>query len=454
MEQKMNWSALRQETAKRSGLTQKDTDRLMKAWLDCMKEALQRGEQIHLNELGTFRIQDIAPRKSVDVNTGEAIIIEGYKRLTFDPSNAMKDSINETDTPHLMPDSDPIQKLGAQAEEIIDILGELGQGPKAVLTEQKDEHEEEQATPIAPPTEEKRQETEKEGETEEGNSDIQARVDQELEDTPIEVNSPDAEIEKDEDPTYETEPEEERDNEDATDPVSSTESQNEETEVQVTEEDEQEIVKEQNTDEQDDKHPVEEFKSAKPEEVLQPLDKATIKKGKPKRLWLTALITFIIFCILLGIGILFMQHKMMKWIDIIREKTGRPTIVEVPTDTISVPLDTAIMPLKNDSVTEVNDSTIIEEEVHGIPTVREYTEFLATEDMHADSRLAWMAYRYYGKKDLWVFIYEANRDHLTSPSIIPVGTEIRIPKLPEEWMDLDNPDNLALVKQLAQEYLK
>lgn len=105
-------------------------------------EALKTDKQVKINGLGTFKVQAVAPRKSVNVATGEAIIIEGYNKLTFTPEAGVRELI-ESGQPTAAgsqpsaasaqtAETDPLKKLGAQAEEIVDILGELAGMDSAV----------------------------------------------------------------------------------------------------------------------------------------------------------------------------------------------------------------------------------------------------------------------------------------------------------------------------------
>ena len=84
---------------------------------------------------------------------------------------------------------------------------------------------------------------------------------------------------------------------------------------------------------------------------------------------------------------------------------------------------------------------------------REYVNFIGIERVGKDSRLAWIAYKYYAQKDLWVFIYEANRDLIKNPAHVVEGQYIRIPELSEEYRNLYNPELKRLVDSLATEYL-
>ena len=85
---------------------------------------------------------------------------------------------------------------------------------------------------------------------------------------------------------------------------------------------------------------------------------------------------------------------------------------------------------------------------------REYVNFIGIERVGKDSRLAWIAYKYYAQKDLWVFIYEANRDIIKHPTHVRPGQHIRIPELDEKYRNLYNPELRQLVDSLAAEYLK
>lgn len=101
---------------------------------------------------------------------------------------------------------------------------------------------------------------------------------------------------------------------------------------------------------------------------------------------------------------------------------------------------------------EVEKETALANTLATLP--REYVNFIATEEVGKNSRLAWIAYKYYEEKDLWVFIYEANRDLLSHPSRVRPGQKLRIPALDKRYRDLSNPELRQLVDSLAVEYLK
>ena len=133
---KLSWTELRRALAARAGVSDKEANAFLNAFNDQLVAALKSDKQVKVNGLGTFKLQAVAPRKSVNVKTGEQITIEGYNKVAFVPEAGVKELVEkgvqsteyrvQTDNAS-KPEVDPLKKLGAQAEEIVDILGEVGQ---------------------------------------------------------------------------------------------------------------------------------------------------------------------------------------------------------------------------------------------------------------------------------------------------------------------------------------
>ena len=133
MAEKLSWTELRRALASRADVSEKEANAFLNALSEQLIEALKSDKQVKINGLGTFKLQAVAPRKSVDVTTGEEITIEGYNKIVFGPEAGIKElveSIQPAATGSQPSEIDPIQKLGVQAEEIVDILGDLGQSPE------------------------------------------------------------------------------------------------------------------------------------------------------------------------------------------------------------------------------------------------------------------------------------------------------------------------------------
>ena len=332
MAEKLSWSELRRILASRAGVSEKEANAFLNAFTEQIVEALKTDKQVKINGLGIFRLQAVAPRKSVNVATGETIIIDGYNKIAFVPEAGVKELVERGGTVSVPASEkaeeypvDPLKKLGEQADEIVGILGELGQSP-----------------------EEKAEEPVKEPEPE-----------------PIVVPEP----------VKEPEPE-----------------------------------------------PVKESEPAK-------------KPEKEYHFVRDTLICVVVLLLLLLVCYFFLRSQLGGWIDSLLQNDPAPTeqVVAVQDTTAASPT------VQEDTVAEeiLTEEQVLAEflecseetENQAAPEETIYEELITIEPMHEASRLAWMAKRYYGDKAYWPYLYDANKDHISDPGHIEVGTPIRVPKL-------------------------
>ena len=81
MADKLSWTELRRALAVRAGVSEKKAGAFLQAFQVQLVEALKQDKQVKINGLGTFKLQAVAPRKSVNVKTGEEITIPGYNKI-------------------------------------------------------------------------------------------------------------------------------------------------------------------------------------------------------------------------------------------------------------------------------------------------------------------------------------------------------------------------------------
>ena len=352
---KLTWTELRKAVAEYANTSEQEAGQFLNALLEGVVEGLKTDKQVKIKGLGSFSLKAVAPRKSVNIATGETFTIEGYNKLTFSAESMLKESVEKrleqpkTEAVMAEINNDPIKKLGEQATEIVDILAELGQA----------------------------------------------------------VSKPSLDVEEVlEVPTVLKEEMEETTEEPAPEPI-------DEPKEEVAEEPAEEVTEE----------PVEE--PAKEEPIQEPTCKPACKCHK----WVCWVIGALLLLGVVGTGVYF-RATLMQWWQCMQD--CQPTTEEV----------TVV-----EEVVEVKELTLAEKP-------REYVNFIGIEQVGKDSRLAWIAYKYYAQKDLWVFIYEANRDIIKHPSHVREGQVIRIPELSEEYRNLYNPELKQLVDSLAVEYLK
>ena len=415
MAEKLSWTELRRALASRADVSEKNAGVFLGVLVSQITEGLKSDKQVKINGLGTFKLQAVAPRKSVNVSTGEEIIIEGYNKIVFTPEAGVKELVesgtfvadrNQAEESGISERSsepaagefpvDPIKKLGEQADEIVGLLADLGQGPEE---------------PEAPET-------------------------QEVPEEPKEPEIPEEPEEKEEPAVVVPEPEI------VPEPV---------------------IVQE----------PV----VAPAPEVIIPTPKAVEeepeiivqrpkKEKKKHHFFRDLLICLLILLLLLAGGYYFFREEISGWMEKLLALKAQTEQVEPadqikpeePSEEDSFVLDEA------DSNTDpaialIPEGAIPQEQI--LDEWRDasgeqqaegpYSDLITTEEIREGSRLTWIAQKHYGDKRFWPYLYDANRDRITNPNHIEIGTPIRVPRLTEAQKDMTNAESKAKLEQLRIE---
>ena len=359
----MSWTELRKQLAQRAGVSEKEAGAFWSAFNNQLVEALKQDKQVKINGLGTFKLQAVAPRKSVNVKTGESMTIEGYNKIAFIPESSVKELVESQKAQpagkkaKAEPETDPLRKLGEQASEIVDILGELGQAP----------------------------------------------------DKGKKANGRKAKVDKGEGMKGQTAKVKE--------------------EVQPVEKKEVVVVPE-------------------------PPKKEEKKAEKPKKKYhflRDTLICVVCLLLLLLLGYFFLRGQLSTWIEsYIQSEPAQTEMVaeaekQEQQETVVIPES----PATEEAQAEKGDKT--DGQKANDEKYAEGYEILTVEEMHQDSRLAWMAKRYYGDKKYWPYIYDANKDRIANPCRIQVGTPVRIPKLTAAQKDTTRAETREKLEWLTLE---
>lgn len=92
---KITLSDLAQRLAEKSGISLQDAELFIRKMFDVANEGLQSDKLVKMKWLGTFKVMAVKDRESVDVNTGERILIEGRDKISFTPDNILKEIVNK-----------------------------------------------------------------------------------------------------------------------------------------------------------------------------------------------------------------------------------------------------------------------------------------------------------------------------------------------------------------------
>ena len=437
-ENKLSWTELRRALAARAGVSEKEATAFLNAFQTQLIEALKTDKQVKVNGLGTFKLQAVAPRKSVNVKTGEEITIEGYNKIAFVPEAGVKELVESVQPSAVAPSEiDPLQKLGAQANEIVDILGELGQPVK--------ETEEVKEPPVKEPEPAKEPEPVKEPEP--------IKMPEPVVIPPIPPIPP---VTPKPEPEPEPEPEKPKKkfhflrdvlicvvillflllggffflrhklsswmdglingSPEQTEVVA--EVQQEEAEAVEVFTDEVEATKEEFAD-------LEEEFAAVEDELANMKDTDLTQSAKSIyndcMEWLEDQFYAV------GEWCENLYREVERWIMGYFEPTEMTTeeIIELDEEEFISEIEE---PAEEVAVEEVAVEPVVEP-TETVYTPGQYNNWITTEYITEGSRLAWIAKKYYGNKVYWPYLYDANRDHITNPSNIVIGTPIRVPKL-------------------------
>ncbi len=91
----MNKSELVENIAKKTGLSLKDANAAVAAFIGTIKDSLVEGDSVVLVGFGSFVVRDRAARTGHNPRTGESLDIPAVKVPAFRPGKSLKDAINK-----------------------------------------------------------------------------------------------------------------------------------------------------------------------------------------------------------------------------------------------------------------------------------------------------------------------------------------------------------------------
>ena len=90
----MNKTDLINAIAEKTELSKKDSEKVLKAFIDVVTEELQKGEKVQLVGFGTFEVSERPAKVGRNPQTKEQMTIEASKAPKFKAGKALKDAVN------------------------------------------------------------------------------------------------------------------------------------------------------------------------------------------------------------------------------------------------------------------------------------------------------------------------------------------------------------------------
>lgn len=358
-----------------SGATKRFTESFLRELVQVIQEYLEKDGVVKVKGLGTFKLIWNEPRKSVDVSTGNTIVLPGHYKVTFMPDNAVKEKIN---APYAH-----LETVMGGAE----VISEVEESGELIV-------EKGEVNPL---------------QVESSTDDVllNRKIDE-----PLTIKREPSDVDTDS-PNHQITASPERSDLDSDSPTH-----------QITE---------------------------------SPIESPSKKK------WWVIMVVLMLLCLLGAAG--------YYWKDLLLPQRNTPVATQTKVPVVVVQIDTiddvitdtiAADKWEQEKTTLEKDSTpVIEVPVDTIVelTLENYTYQDALNAPVRDtvtvidgSRLTMVAYRAFGHKAFWVYVYDANRNVLTSPNAVEKGMKLVIPDLP---LSIVNPKSKLCIDkalELAKQY--
>lgn len=454
MNNKVTFPELVEQVAQYANTSKRMSELFLKELFATISQSLIDGESVKVKGIGTFKLTEVSPRKSVDVNTGEEIEIPGHKKLSFAPDKDMAEAINQPfmhfETEILdddvtddqlaaidagVPTEAPTEAASAE-EETDDIAA-----TEAPVAEAPVATEEEVVMPhvfVAPVEEPEPEEEETEAEAlVEPSEEVPAE-----EETPAEVSAQ----EPIDEPEEESVSEEESEIEEEVDPVAVAEPEDE---AEVAEaEGESEMVSEELADER----------------VGQEIDKRRITRRSLLEGFVVGVVTTLI------VTLFAYRLYLMKGYEA-TPADEEPFTEHVATDSVATP-EQALAENSTEADADKQkaaeeqkkadeekkkaeeEKKKAEEEKQKAEAAKSTTANVAagtTDTIKPGTNLYRMSRKHYGSDKFWVYIYEENKAKYPNPNTIPVGAVLRIPQLEKYGAKAGDPASIATAKKKQAE---
>lgn len=458
MNNKVTFPELVEQVAQYANTSKRMSELFLKELFATISQSLIDGESVKVKGIGTFKLTEVSPRKSVDVNTGEEIEIPGHKKLSFAPDKDMAEAINQPfmhfETEILDDDVTDDQLAAIDAgvpteAPAADIPAEEETADTAAAEAPIAAEEEVEMPPVfvAPVEEPEPEEAEAEAEaTVEPSEEVPAEEEapaevpvQEPADEPEEaVSEEEAEIEEEAEPEPVTEVEPSA----VAEPEDEAEDAGAEGEPEA--EAEGEMVSEELADER----------------VGQEIDKRRITRRSLLEGFVVGVVTTLI------VTLFAYRLYLMKGYEA-TPADEEPFTEHVATDSVATPEQALVensteadadkqnaaeeqKKAEEDKKKAEEEKKKAEEEKQKAEAAKQTTANVAagtTDTIKPGTNLYRMSRKHYGSDKFWVYIYEENKAKYPNPNTIPVGAVLHIPQLGKYGAKAGDPASIAAAKK-------
>lgn len=403
--------------AKKQGIAKKEAETFLRELIAVISESIESYDPVRIKDFGVFKLVKVNARKSVDVNTGEAIEIPAHYKLSFNPDKSLKEAINRPFAHFesvILEDGVSFENMESETEE--DIAEEEDDSTDTISIE------EEITEYITIPEKSEIKATE---------ANIIAK----------EIPIPDTEAE------------------------SAITEAKEEAEINSEEENARESVSEITRNKTVPVAAAAIPRSSSASTDIESMFYNHRKKSKRRRFISLGFVILLILAAFAIGGYYFQELAAFLTGQPPVDKSKKVVIVfdkKSPADSLAQKQDsTQIQGIAQETKNEPQQETKLpkaepknEEVKIAAQPVKDSSKPLATETIRSGHTLRNIALEYYGHKSFWVYIYEENKDVIKNANNIALGTKLIIPAPSKYGIDPKNPASIEKAKQREAKLFK
>ncbi|WP_165020342.1 HU family DNA-binding protein [Dysgonomonas sp. ZJ279] len=387
--------------AKKQEITKKDAELFLRELIALITENIEKNEPVKIKDFGTFKLVKVNSRRSVDVNTGEAIEIAAHYKLSFAPDKSLREAVN-------LPFShfeSIILEDGVSFDNIED---------EAFNADGNDEYNSTDEVTIL----------------EEDSIEEIVNENPKSEDKIQEEVTEDTIIIEDQSPEIDSTQDRKSDISDPKEDAVIIKEEEKETELPIVENEKKEI-----TTFLEDRDIEDEYQSSKQ------------SSRKWRYIYLGFFIAIMLACFTIG-GLFFNEISRFfsdkEPIDIAIITEQKDNLNPRKTDTINIVSTVNTVKDSIPNKPEITKDAVNEEVIKS----NTKSKSLGEETIREGQTLRLIALKYYGNKSFWVYIYQENKSKIRNPNNVPIGTRLVIPSLDKYNVDPTNPQEVKKAQKM------
>jgi len=95
MNERINLQDLVTLLSEKADITKKDAETFLREYFEVINEELVKDGMLKVKDLGAFKLLQVEDRESIDVTTGERVLIPAHYKVTFTPDKKLAETVNE-----------------------------------------------------------------------------------------------------------------------------------------------------------------------------------------------------------------------------------------------------------------------------------------------------------------------------------------------------------------------